>query len=52
MSYHDGKVNDDKEFDFDKNGNLDELERYMQFDIINKALSKEPDFSTVYSGLR
>ena len=38
MGYLDGKVNDyfDKEFDFDKNGKLDEMERYMQFDIINK----------------
>ena len=38
MGYLDGKVNDyfDKEFDFDKDGNLDEMERYMQFDIINK----------------
>ena len=38
MGYLDGKVNDyfDKEFDFDKDGKLDEMERYMQFDIINK----------------
>ena len=38
MGYLDGKVNDyfDKEFDFDKDEKLDEMERYMQFDIINK----------------
>ncbi len=38
MGYPDGKADDffDQEFDFDKDGILDELERYLQFDIINK----------------